>query len=125
MHGRKWACGARRLAAVSAALALVSCYGTTALIGLLSLAGVSLAINARAWAAAIVLLAGLTVAGLLLRLRRHRRAGPFVVALLGFSLVAWVVLRSYDPRLEATGFAVLLGAVLWDRHSDGSLPERG
>jgi hypothetical protein len=116
-NGRARASGAGRLAAVSVALALLSCYGTTALIGLLSLVGVSLALNARAWAATIVLLAGLAVAGLLFRLRRHRRAGPFITALPGFGLIAWVMLRSYDPRLEAAGFAILLGAVLWDHRS--------
>lgn len=103
-----------RLSAVSAGLALLSCYGTTVLIGLLSLMGVSLAVNPRAWAATIVFLAGLAVFGMLLRWWRHHRIGPAAMAVFGFGLIAWVMLRSYDALLEATGFAVLLAAVAWD-----------
>lgn len=103
-----------RLSTVSAGLAVFSCYGTTLLIGLFSLTGVSLAENPRVWAAIIVFLAGLAVIGMLLRWWRHRRIGPAATAVIGFGLIAWVMLRSYDALLEATGFAVLLAAVAWD-----------
>ena len=101
-----------RLSAVSAGLALLSCYGTTVLIGLFSLMGVSLAVNPRAWAATIVFLAGLAVIGLLLQWWHNRRIGPVAMAVLAFGLIAWVMVGSYDTWLEAVGFAFLLGVPL-------------
>ena len=124
MDAGKQSSGAGRLAAVSTGLALLSCYGTTALIGLFSLLGVNLALNVRLWAATIVLLAGLTAVGLLLQVRRHGRVGPFAAAVLGFGLLTWVMLRSYDPRLEAAGFIVLSAAILWDRIFSNSATKR-
>jgi len=85
-----------RMAAISAGLALLSCYGTTVLIGLLSLMGVSLAVNPRAWAATIVFLAGLAVVELSLQWWHNRRIGPIAMAVLAFGLIAWVMVRSYN-----------------------------
>jgi len=103
-----------RMAAISASLALLSCYGTTVLIGLLSLMGVSLAVNPRAGAATIVFLAGLAVVRLLLQWWHNRRIGPVAMAVLALGLIAWVMVRSYNALLEAVGFASLLAAVIWD-----------
>lgn len=104
----------RWFAAASLMAALLACYGTLALIGLLSVLGISIAINADAWAGAIVVFAGLTAFGIALGMRRHRRPAPFLLALLGFALVAWAMLARYGRTSEITGFATLAAATAWD-----------
>ena len=104
----------RWFAVVSLVAALLTCYGTLTLVGLLSVLGVSMAINSVAWAGVIVVFAGLTVFGISLGLRRHRRPAPFVLALPGFALIAWAMLGRYDRTLEITGFAMLAAATAWD-----------
>ncbi len=106
--------GSRWFAVVSLVAALLACYGTLALVGILSVLGVSIAINAAAWAGVIVVLAGLTAFGIALDIRRHRQSAPFAVALLGFALIAWAMLVRYDRTLEIVGFALLATATAWD-----------
>jgi len=104
----------RWFAVVSLAAALLACYGTLMLIGLLSALGVSMAVNAAAWAGVIVVFAGLTAFGIALGIGRHRQPVPFVLALPGFALIAWAMLGRYDRTLEITGFAMLAAATAWD-----------
>ena len=106
--------GSRWFAVVSLVAALLACYGTLALVGLLSVLGVSTAINAAGWAGVIVVLAGLTAFGIALGIRRHRQPAPFAVALLGFALIAWAMLGHYNRTSEITGFALLATATAWD-----------
>lgn len=106
--------GSRWFAVVSLVAALLACYGTLALVGLLSVLGVSMVINAAAWAGAIVVFAGLTAVGIALGLRRHRRPAPVVLALSGFALIAWAMLGRYGRTSEITGFALLAAATAWD-----------
>ncbi len=104
----------RWFAVVSLAAALLACYGTLALLGILSVLGVSMAINGAAWAGVIVVFAGLTAFGIAVGLRRHRRPAPVVLALIGFALIAWAMLDHYDRALEIAGFALLAAATAWD-----------
>ena len=106
--------GSRWFAVVSLVAALLACYGTLALVGFLSVLGISMAINAAAWAGVIVVLAGLTAFGIALGLRRHRRPAPVVLALIGFALIAWAMLDHYDRASEIAGFALLAAATAWD-----------
>jgi arsenite methyltransferase len=104
----------RWFALASLAVALLACYGTLALIGLLSVLGVSIAVDATAWGGAIVLFAGLTVCGIALGWRRHRRPAPVALALLGLALIAWAMFDRYDRITEIAGFALLFAATAWD-----------
>ncbi|MGA8616404.1 MAG: MerC family mercury resistance protein [Xanthobacteraceae bacterium] len=104
----------RWFAVASLMAALFACYGTLALVGLLSVLGVSMAINATAWAGAIVVFAGLTAFGIALGMRCHRQPAPFVLALLGFALIGWAMLGRYGRTSEITGFAALAAATAWD-----------
>ena len=116
--------GSRWVAVVSLVTALLACYGTLALVGILSVMGISIVINAAAWAGVITVFAGLTVLGVALGLRRHRRPPPIVLALFGFALIAWAMLGHYDRTGEIAGFALLIAATAWDwqvrrRHLSG------
>ena len=104
----------RWFAVVGLMAALLACYGTFALVGLLSVLGVSIAINAAAWAGVITVFAGLTAVGIALGLRRHRRPAPVVLALFGFALIAWEMLGRYGRTSEITGFALLATATARD-----------
>lgn len=102
------------IARVATVLAILSCYGTTVLIGLLSLLGISLAIDERAWAGAISLFAALAALGIASSYRRHRSIWPSVIAAFGLALILWAMYGSYSRVIELAGFALLIAATLWD-----------
>lgn len=102
------------LPGAATALAVLSCYGTTVLIGLLSLLGISLAINERAWAGAISLFAVLSAIAIASSYRRHRVTGPLAFGAIGLALILWVMYGSYSRIIELAGFVLLVAATLWD-----------
>lgn len=95
--------------------AIVACYGLLALVSGLAVLGLSVPLDARVWAAAIVVLTALAPVGLALNWRVHRSIGPVAIVVAGALLVLYAVLGSYDWRIEAAGFAAMVGAALWDR----------
>lgn len=102
---------ARPLATASS---LIACYGTLAAIALLGALGVTLALNEAVWAGAITLFAGLAFVALLIRWRRHRRTVPVLLAGLGFLLIAFTMLISYERIIELVGFGFLGAGTLVD-----------
>ncbi len=96
------------------ALAVLSCYGTTVLIGLLSLLGVSLALDEGVWAGAISVFAALATIAVAASYRRHHIIGPTVIAALGLALILWAMYGSYSRPTELAGFVLLIAATLWD-----------
>lgn len=105
---------------VATALALLSCYGTKVLIGLLSLLGVTLAINEGVWAGAIAVFAALAAIAIAVSYRRHRIVGPTAIAALGLALILWVMFGSYSRVIELAGFVLLIAATLWDWRAGAS-----
>lgn len=99
---------------MATALAVLSCYGTAVLIGLLSLLGLSLALDESTWAGAISVFSALAAIAIALSYRRHRIIGPTVVAVLGLALILWVMYGSYSRAVELAGFVLLIVAALWD-----------
>ena len=102
------------LAPLATALSLVACYGTFAAIGLLGALGVTIALNEAVWAGAIVLFAGLTFAVLLVRRRRHGRLFPAALAGVGFLLIGFSMLVSYNQLIEFAGFVFLFAGTAMD-----------
>jgi arsenite methyltransferase len=102
------------LARAATALAIVSCYGTMLLVAALSLLGISLAINERAWAGAISGFAALAVLAIAASFRRHRSVGPILVATSGLALILWAMYGSYSRAVELAGFVLLIVATVWD-----------
>jgi arsenite methyltransferase len=102
------------LPGAATALAIFSCYGTTLLIGLLSLLGISLAVDQRAWGGAIGVLSLLAVIAIAVSYRRHRVVGSAISAATGLVLVLWVMYGSYSRVIELLGFAFLVAATVWD-----------
>ena len=116
-HDRSWLAGAGAL------LSLAACYGTLGLVALLSAMGVTLALNVQIWAAVIVAFAMLAVLGVTLGYRRHRKADPVRLAVVGAALVIWAMYGADAIRtllgvpstvVEIAGFAALIAAAYWD-----------
>lgn len=103
-----------RLAAVATALSLIACYGTLAAVAVLGALGVTIALNEAIWAGAIVLFAALAHVALLLRWRRHRQTSPIVLAGIGFLLIAFTMVISYERIIELAGFAFLCAGTFVD-----------
>ncbi len=104
-----------RYSGIAVVLSVVACYGTLALVAVLSLAGVTMSVHEGAWAAVIVGLAWTAVLAMGVNIQRHRSFAPFVLSGIGALLVSWVMIVDYSRVLEVTGFALLIVAALWDR----------
>jgi len=102
------------LAGFGTILAILACYGTLAVIGALSLMGISLAVNEVVWAGAIVLFALVALAGIVLGWRGHGVAGPLVLGVIGAGLVIYAMGVSYSRIVEIVGFVALVAAAAWD-----------
>ena len=104
-----------RYSGVAVVLSIVACYGTLALVAILSLAGVTMSVHEGAWAAVIVVLAWIAVLAMGVNIRSLRSFGPFVLSDIGALLVSWVMIVDYSRVMEVSGFALLIVAALWDR----------
>jgi arsenite methyltransferase len=96
-------------------LALLACYGTLAFVGILSLAGVTIAINNAVWAGSISAFYGLAVVAIAFGARHHRVFGPTILGLVGFLIILWAMFGSYSWVTELLAFVILIAATLWDR----------
>ena len=104
-----------RYSGVLVALSLIACYGTQALVVVLSAAGISLDLHEGAWAAVIVTLAWIAVLAIGVNIPRYKSFVPFILADMGAVLVSWVTFVSFSRGLEILGFAMLTVAALRDR----------
>lgn len=111
---------------VAVALSMAACYGTLALVLLLSMAGITLNVHEGAWATAIVVFAWVAVLATAVNIPRHRNFVPFILADVGALLISWVMFVSYSRGLELLGFAMLVVAALRDRYlrNRGPAPSR-
>jgi hypothetical protein len=111
------------LAGAGALLSIAACYGTLGLVALLSMMGVTLALNVDIWAGVIVAFALLAVIGVTLGYRKHRNANPVRLAVIGAALVTWAMygaeaivdlLGVPSTIVEIAGFAALMASAYWD-----------
>jgi arsenite methyltransferase len=100
--------------AVAVVGALVACYGTMALLALLSLLGLSVTLDPGLWATTIAVAATLAVVATAFNLTRHGQPWPLLVAGLGAAAIGYAMFGAYDPIVEGLGFAALIGAVAFD-----------
>lgn len=98
-------------------LALLSCYGTLALVGLLPLLGIGLALDEGTWALTIAAFVLLTLAALAAGRRRHHALAPTLLAVTGSAAIFQALFIDYHPLVELAGFVLLAVAVLRDRQA--------
>ena len=99
------------LAPAGTAMAMLACYGVTAVIGLLSLIGISVALPFRA--PIIILFSAIAAAGLLGSYKRHHSRAAVVLGLAGFILIAGSKFLPPNRKAEAlviegVGFTCML-----------------
>jgi hypothetical protein len=100
------------LAPLGTAMAMLACYGVTAVIGLLSLIGISVALPFRA--PIIILFSAMAAAGLAGSYKRHHSRAAVVLGLIGFILIAASKfpppsLKAEALVIEGAGFLCMVG----------------
>ena len=124
--GLKWL---GRYSGLAVVLSMLACYGTLALVTLLSAAGIVVSVHEGIWASFIVVFAWVAVLAMGVNLRHHRNVGPFILSDIGALLVSWVMFVDFNRNMEVSGFALLVIAALWDRmllrRARASLPVSG
>ncbi len=91
----------------SLAMAVLACYGTLAVVALLSLLGVSVAVHGGMWAGAIIAFAATATIVIALGVRKHRSLKPAAIALLGTALLTYAMFVNYSLVVEVVGFLLL------------------
>lgn len=96
------------------ALALLACYGTLAVITLLSILGITLAVREDVWAGTIMLFVVSAAIVVAAGIKKHHAIGPLVPAVIGVALIGYVMFAAYSLTLEISGFVLLGIATYWD-----------
>jgi hypothetical protein len=104
--------GKPALPLVSILLAMLSCYGTTVLLLVLSGFGIAVRLDGSIWAVVIVACAALGVTGMA-RCGRDNGAPPSM-AIIGLGLLGWVMFGPHSRGGEVLAFALLLASAIWD-----------
>lgn len=99
---------------VSLVGAMTACYGTLAMVGLLSMLGVGLAINETIWAGAIIAFAVIACGVIALGARKHGSLKPLALAVAGAGILIYTMYINYSAITEAVGFVVLGIATYFD-----------
>lgn len=94
--------------------ALLTCYGTLLVVGLLGLLGAGIALDETIWAGAIMTFAALAAAGVALGTRRYGRIGPAVAGIAGAGIIGYALFVDYHAVIELAGFVVLAIGAGWD-----------
>lgn len=102
------------LGSVTSLLAVATCYGTLAVVALLSVVGVSVDLDEGLFVRIVTVLLVLALSGMVYSFRLHRHPGPLVLSVAAAALLIWVFYGSYSQVLEIAGFVGLVAASLWD-----------
>ncbi|MBA4741664.1 MAG: methyltransferase domain-containing protein [Azoarcus sp.] len=100
--------------AIAAGASLLACYGTLAIVALLSLFGIRLAIDEGLWAFAIAAPALLAAMATAANLHRHRDPWPLTLSVLANALIAYALFVDYHAAIEGAGFLALTAAIALD-----------
>lgn len=99
---------------VALALSVLACYGTLTATVLLSLAGITLAIDETAWAGVIMLFAALAALAVAAGIQRHGSMAPSALGLVGVAILGYTHFLTYSVPVELIGFGVLAAGVFLD-----------
>jgi len=102
------------LGSLALALSVLACYGALAATALLSLAGITLAINPALWAGTIVTLGALATAAVAAGVHKHGAITPLGFALAGSAALVYVQFVDYKVGLELIAFGLLTAGVALD-----------
>jgi hypothetical protein len=99
---------------------MLSCYGTPALLLILSAFGIAVRPDGSVWSIVIVALAARGVFGIAC----HRRANgaPLIIAIVGIAVLGWVMFGRYSRGGEVLAFVLLLASAIWDYRAPAHVP---
>lgn len=101
---------------VALAMALITCYGTLALLAILGFLGTGMALNTGVWAGAIIACALLATVVIAIGVRKHGLYKPLFIAITGLILLTYTMMFDYRLLLEIVAFAFLGFATWLDYH---------
>jgi arsenite methyltransferase len=99
---------------LSLLIAAITCYGTLALVGLMSAFGVSMAVNEGLWAGSIIAFALMATAVIALGMRKHHSIKPVLISLVGSGVLIYTMYLNYNMVTEFIGFLILALATWFD-----------
>lgn len=102
------------LGSAASLLAVAACYGTLAVVSLLSIIGVSIKIDETTMTKLISGLLVIALGGMGYSYSVHKHPGPLLLSVASAALLLWVFFGSYSKPLELAGFALLIVASIWD-----------
>jgi len=109
------------LGSAASLLAVAACYGTLAVVALLSIVGISIKIDESTMANLITGLLVLALGGMGYSYSVHRYPGPLMLSVASAAMLLWVFYGSYSKLLELSGFAALVIASIWDFRTKKSI----
>jgi len=102
------------LAATTAVLAFIACNGSIIILAILSLLGVTVAINTDVQAAVISLFAVLTLIFVSLGYRNHRISGPLILSAVGALIIVGSMYILFNKIAESLGLLALIISAIWN-----------
>ncbi len=101
------------LPGAAAILAFIACNGLFVIVAILSLFGITIAINPHIQAAAISLFAVLTLGFVFLGYREHHVAGPMILSVCGAVLIVGTMYIYFSKIVESLGLLALITSAVW------------
>ena len=102
-----------QLAALGAVLAFIACNGLFILIAVFAALGITLVINPHVQAAAISLLALITLAMVFIAYRKNQIRGPLSLCAIGALIVIGAMYIHYHQIIESVGLLALFVSAIW------------
>ena len=101
------------LPGVTAVLAFIACNGAVVIVAILSVFGITFAINPHIQAATISLFALLTLGVVFLGYMKHRNQGPLILSAVGAVLLVGSMYVSFNKVVESLGLLALIISAIW------------
>ncbi len=101
------------LPGAAAILAFIACNGLFIVVAVLSVFGITIAINPHIQAAVVSLFAGLALGFVFLGYRKHRALGPMILSALGAVLVVGTMYIYFNKTVETLGLLALIASAIW------------
>lgn len=111
------------LPGAAAILAFIACNGLFIIVAILSVFGITIAINPHVQAAVISLFAVLTLCFVFLGYRKHGVLGPMILAVIGAVIIVGTMYIYFNKIVESLGLLALIASAIWSwRASKASVP---
>jgi len=94
--------------------ALIACKGLLVFFSVMSALGVSMTLDGTIWANLILVLVTLALVGFVINLRKHEKALPILLALVGAGAIYYSYLVEFVRPIETAGIIILVLAAALD-----------